>query len=101
MCYSSDEVIHICMHNVPHPKMHVLITGWLEDIFLVCFDFFFLITDINLNNEEEICYLYDIAIWIMNYKWLVLFQCRFGVAGAILFADKMLHVIYLSFLSLL
>lgn len=41
MWYSLDEVIHICMHNVPHPKMHVLITGWLEDIFLVCFDFFF------------------------------------------------------------
>jgi len=55
-----------------------------------------------MNNKEEVFYLYDIPIWIMNYyKLLVLFQCRFGVVGAVLFAEWMLHVTYLSFLFLL
>lgn len=60
-----------------------------------------LITDINMSNKEEVYYLHDIPIWIMSYKLLVLFQCRFRVVGAILFTERMLHVIYLSFLSLL
>lgn len=59
-----------------------------------------LITDINMNNKEEVYYLHDIPIWIMNYKLLVLFQCIFRAVGATLFAERMLPVIYLSFLSL-
>lgn len=54
-----------------------------------------------MNKKEEVYYLHDIPIWIMNYKLLVLFQCMFRVVGAILFAERMFHVIYLSFLSLL
>lgn len=45
--------------------------------------------------------MHDIPIWIMSYKLLVLFQCIFRVVGAILFVDRMLHVIYLCSLSLL